>query len=45
VNRVANDDPRLIEPVPPAKPGQPEAAPTPAASAKPKKRDDQPTLF
>ena len=45
VNRVANDDPRLIEPVPPAKPGQPEAAPTPAASAKSKKRDDQPTLF
>jgi len=45
VNRVANDDPRLIEAVSPAKPGQPEAAPTPAAEAKQKKRDDQPTFF
>jgi len=45
VNRVANDDPRLIQSVPPAKPGQPEAAPASAAGAKRKKPDDQPTLF
>ena len=50
VNRVANDDARLIEPLPPGAIAQPEpgTANVPRMTAKPKapnKRSDEPTLF
>jgi hypothetical protein len=50
VNRVANDDARLIEPLPPGPVAQaaPPAANAPLTAAKPKasnKRSDEPTLF
>ena len=46
VNRVANDSAELIAPAPAAadRDAQP-AAKAPAKSAKPKKSDDQPSLF
>jgi putative SOS response-associated peptidase YedK len=46
VNRAANDDARLIEPVAgSAELDRPGAAEAPAAGAKQKKRNDQPSLF
>jgi hypothetical protein len=50
VNRVANDDARLVEPLPPGAVAEaaPPAANVPRAAARPKasnKSSDEPTLF